>query len=80
MFLVMHGGYDFDPTTLAICSSREKADAMIAEHYAAKEDHADYPWNGCFVVEADLDAWVPYPKDSVRSLGATLEDDAQAAG
>ena len=78
LWLLIHGGYDFEPTTLAVCSTKKRAEKMMVQHYAVPE-HADHPWNKCWIEKATLDGWVPYEKESVRSLGARKET-GQAIG
>ena len=70
VWLLIHSGYDFDPTTLAVCSDSKKARAMMAEHYS-DPTHEDHPWNGCYVQEVETDAWVKYDEDAnvLRSFG-----------
>lgn len=79
VYLVVHCGYDFDPTTLAVCSTLENARKKVREHYRVKK-HADQPWNGVVILPAPLDGWTPQPKDGVRSLGATKNYDKLVIG
>lgn len=74
-FLLIHHGYDFDPTTLAICSSYEKAEEMRGDHYKVPENK-DYPWNGVSIIGVFVDSWVEYKNSDERSLTSL----AQQAG
>lgn len=59
LYLMVHCGYDFDPTILAVCSSSKKATEMLKEHYENKENE-DHPWNGVTLIEAIIDDWIDY--------------------
>jgi len=59
LYLVVHGGFDFDPTTLCVCHTEKKAKQMIEEHYK-KSENKDHPWNGVGIVEANLNDWIDY--------------------
>lgn len=59
LYLLVHHGFDFEPTVLAVCSSEEKANEMFKEHYATPENK-DMPWNGVALVVATMDDWIKY--------------------
>lgn len=59
IFLLIHTGYDFDPTTLAVCTTRKMAESLIKEHYKNPEN-ADFPWNGVRIVKTTINDWVNY--------------------
>ena len=68
LYLLVHHGYDFDPTVIAICSSEKKANEMYKE-YRSKPENDDFPWNGVSLVESNLDEFVDYGIDKEeRSL------------
>jgi len=73
VYLIIHAGYDFDPTTLAVCSTLRQAKKMAQEHYALPT-HADFPWNGVHIIKAKLDSWTPQP-ERVQSFGTVKNYD-----
>jgi len=67
LFLLVHSGYDFDPTVLCVCDSIDQAKKRYKEHYAA-EENSDFPWNGVSIVECNLNDWITYDVDKTRGV------------
>lgn len=74
LFLVVHGGYDFDPTVISICSSKEKAEEMLMKHYE-NPAHYDFPWNGCWILEAQLNNWIRYSEEEKEEAIKAKEEE-----
>lgn len=76
LWLVQHGGYDFDTETLAVCTTEKIAKRILRQRRKKQPDH---PWNGCWIDAIDTDVLLvtdsgPNPKKG------SLVDLAKMAG